>query len=343
MKHNFKIVATILIMFIIAQFIGLLIFYSYDSYFGKTAQQKIQQGALIQPNVSIVKETVPPEMELKKPVDVVQVISSIVIAIIITTLLFILLSRIRTAIVIKIWFSVVIFICLTVALSLLLYPVVGKNLFSLFGKNISLAEIIAAPLALVLTFYKIVKRNIVVHNITELFIYPGLAIIFLPLVNVVVASILLIAISIYDIIAVWKTKHMISLAKFQLEQLKIFTGFFLPYLKPKDKAKIQKLKAMEARLKEKVKKQKIKIKKKMKKIKVNVQIAALGGGDVAFPLIFTGTMLMAYGLLAAIITILCSTVALFLLFAFSKKGKFYPAMPFLTAGCFAALLIILLI
>lgn len=343
MKHNIKIVLIILIMFLISQLIGLAIIYSYDSYFGKTAQQKIQQGTLVPPEVSVVRETVPPEVELKQPIDIAKVITSIVIAIIIATALFFLLSRIRITIVLRAWFALVVFICLSVALALLLYPVIGKNLFVLFGKNISLAEAIAVPLALILTFYKIIKRNLIVHNITELFIYPGLAIIFLPIVNVIVASILLIAISIYDIIAVWKTKHMIHLAKFQIEHLKIFTGFFLPYLKPKDKARIQKLKAVEARLKEKARKQGKKLATKEKRIKVKAQIAALGGGDVAFPLIFAGTILIAYGLLAAIITILCATAALLLLFAFSKKGKFYPAMPFLSAGCFVGLLLVVLL
>jgi len=34
-----------------------------------------------------------------------------------------------------------------------------------------------------------------------------------------------------------------------------------------------------------------------------------------------------------------ATIALSLLFYFSEKGKFYPAMPFISMGCFAALLI----
>ena len=334
MKHNLKITLTILIMFLVSQFIGLAVLSSYDSYFGKTAQEKVSKGELVQPNMSFVNNTVPPQVELKTPIDVAQVVISIVIAILIATLLFFLLSRIRIVILLKAWFAIVVFICLTVSLALVLYPVVGTNLFTLFGKNISLAEIIALPAALVLTFYKIIKRNIIVHNFTELFIYPGIAVIFLPLLNVIAAVILLVAISIYDIIAVWKTKYMIKLAKFQMNHMKIFTGFFVPYLKPEDRARIKRLRAMEKRMKEKS--------KNKREIKVKVNIAALGGGDVAFPLIFAGTILFAYGLTAAIITILCASLALLLLLTFSEKGKFYPAMPFLTAGCFAGLLITLL-
>lgn len=333
MKHTVKITLTILVMFLIAQFIGLIVINSYDNYFGKKAEVKVKEGKLIQPEVSFVNNTIPPPAELKEPIDIVRILVSIAIAIVIATVLFFLLSRIRTVLLLRIWFAFVVFICLTISLALIIYPLLGTSLFTILGKNVSLAEIIALPLALILTFYKIVKRNIIVHNVTELFIYPGIAVVFLPLLNVIAASILLVAISIYDIIAVWKTGYMQKLAKFQIDHMKIFTGFFIPYIKPEDRVRIQKLRALE-------KKQKVKGKKK--EIKVKAQVAALGGGDVAFPLIFAGTIFFAYGLIASIITILCTALALLLLLIFSEKGKFYPAMPFLTAGCFVGLFLILL-
>ena len=40
---------------------------------------------------------------------------------------------------------------------------------------------------------------------------------------------------------------------------------------------------------------------------------------------------------------LCSGLALMGLLFFSKKGRFYPAMPFISAGCFAGFGIILLV
>ena len=45
---------------------------------------------------------------------------------------------------------------------------------------------------------------------------------------------------------------------------------------------------------------------------------------------------------ALIITLFVS-LSLFLLFMASKKGKFYPGMPFLSAGCFLGYLIVLLL
>jgi len=344
MKHPIQITLIIIAMFLVTQFIGLAVLTSYDNYFGKGSEEKIKTGEIVQPEVSIVKETVPPEMELEKPIDIARIITSIFIAIIIAALLFFLLSKIKVTILIKAWFSVVVFICLTIALSLFLYPYLSTSLFTLFGKKIALAETIAIPLAILLTFYKIFKRDFFIHNLTELFIYPGLAVIFLPLLNVIAASILLVVISIYDMWAVWKSKFMIKLAKFQLDQLKIFTGFLVPHIKKKDKIRIQKMRAL-ARRKEKRRKKGNKKgkRRKEKRLKIKVQLAALGGGDVAFPLIFTGTILFAYGVIPAIVTILCTTLALTLLLTFSQKGKFYPAMPFLSGGCFLGLLLILLL
>ncbi|OYT40867.1 hypothetical protein B6U80_02325, partial [Candidatus Pacearchaeota archaeon ex4484_26] len=84
--------------------------------------------------------------------------------------------------------------------------------------------------------------------------------------------------------------------------------------------------------KTKVKGKKSQIKTLAKKIKVNVAI--LGGGDVAFPLIFAGVILKTYNsfLFGAIIAIF-ATFALFWLLTTARKGKFYPAMPFITTGC----------
>lgn len=343
MKHDVKITAIIIVMFIISMLVGLLVINSYDRYFGKTAQ-KLEKEAyeknitIEKPEISIVKETVPPPMELKRTIDVVSILISIVIALAIALGLFFLLSKIKVHLLIKGWFAIVVFICLTVALTLIFYYFVGFYvLLNFFGKKISVAELIAVPIAFILTFLKIKKRNIIAHNISELLIYPGLAAIFVPLLNVLAAAILLILISIYDMIAVWKTKHMQAMAKFQIQRLKIFTGFFLPYTSKKDKAKIERIKAKLKKIKSKKKKQEF-----LKKQKIKINLAVLGGGDVAFPLIFIGTILLKYNFVSAFIVTATTSLALALLLIFAKKGRFYPAMPFLTAGCLFGLLLVLL-
>lgn len=340
MKHNTKVTSIIVIMFIVSMLIGFVVIDSYDQFFGKTAQRIAQEKniTLEKPEISFVQGAVPPPMEFKRTIDVVNILVSILIAIAIGVVLFFFLSKIRINLVIKGWFTVVIFICLTIALTLIFYRILGHtSLMNLFGKKFLLAEVIAVPLAAVLTYFKIKKMNILVHNFTELLIYPGLAVIFVPLLNIWAAAILLIIISIYDMIAVWQTKHMQAMAKYQINNLKIFTGFFLPYAGKKDKVKIEHIKVQLKKIKSEKKKEQF---LKNKKIKLN--IAALGGGDVAFPMIFIGTILLARGFWPAFVVMLTTALALALLLIFAKKGKFYPAMPFLSAGCFLGLLLILL-
>src|SRR3989339_699906 len=80
---------------------------------------------------------------------------------------------------------------------------------------ISIAILIGTVLVLLLVKFN--KPNIIIQNLSEIFIYGGLAAVFVPMINLFAAFMLLIVISIYDFIAVYKTKHMVKLAKFQSE------------------------------------------------------------------------------------------------------------------------------
>lgn len=167
------------------------------------------------------------------------------------------------------------------------------------------SELIAFIIALGLVLYRVLRLSLVSQNISELFIYSGIAAIFSPVLSIFGAFVLLFLISIYDMIAVWKTKHMIKLAKFQTKS-NMFAGLLIPYNKGK-------------------------------------KAAILGGGDIGFPMIFAGTVLVKYSIYHALITVLITAFALLLLLLFSKKNKFYPAMPFISAGCFAGFFLSLLI
>jgi len=183
-------------------------------------------------------------------------------------------------------------------------------------KSVNYSTLVALAFALPLTYLKIFKRNIFLHNFTELLIYPGIAVIFVPLLNIWTVVLLFILISLYDMYAVWHAGFMQKMAKYQINKLKVFSGFFIPYLNKTQKQTLSKS-------------------KKSKKMKVSVAI--LGGGDVVFPIILAGVVLRQIGFLPAIIISLGATAALAFLFRISKKGKFYPAMPFITSGCFLAL------
>jgi len=85
--------------------------------------------------------------------------------------------------------------------------------------------------------------------------------------------------------------------------------------------------------------------------KKQVATAILGGGDIAFPLLFSVAVLnhlleqgigMPNALYLTLIIAATATISLAALLFGAKKDHFYPAMPFLAAGCFIGLGIILL-
>ncbi|MBI5880496.1 hypothetical protein HZB90_00020, partial [archaeon] len=159
---------------------------------------------------------------------------------------------------------------------------------------------------------KIYKPNFIIHNLSEVFVYGGLAAIFVPIMNLYAVVILLILISVYDMIAVWQSKHMVKMAQFQTES-KVFAGISIPYQIPKCG------KAVEG---------------KGRKVKEEIKSAILGGGDIGFPLLFAGVLMKSMSFAKVLIVPVVVSLALLLLLLLAKKDKFYPAMPFITIGCF---------
>lgn len=293
MKHTWQITLILLCMFLITQLIGLAVIKAY-------IPRQLPYGMQ------------PPEM--KPQFSLISIIFAFVIAI---ALIF-LLTRIKAAFVLRIWFFTVVVIALGITFN---------SLFFYFP--FSFASIIAVLVALPLAFYKIFKQNLLIHNITELMIYPGIAAVFVPILNVWTIIILLLIISAYDIYAVWHTGFMQKMAKFQINELKFFAGFFVPYLGKKQREKIK-------LLRQKYKK-KQNLEKALKKKKIRVSLAILGGGDVIFPIIAAGIFMKTFNIFSALLITVGATVALFSLFLVARKGKFYPAMPFLTAGIFVGM------
>jgi presenilin-like A22 family membrane protease len=220
------------------------------------------------------------------------------------------LIRFHLKLLIRLWMFLSIVVMLTVSLSAFIAP------------------LLAFALSIILAIFKIFRFNAILHNLSELFIYGAIAVLFSPILNIPAAIGLLAVISLYDIFAVWKSRHMVYMAK-GLMDLKYFPGIFVPYKIPEAKVSGKKTSGKTAKS----------------------GGAILGGGDMAFPLIFSGVVLQ--GLLAshtlfesllltAIIPVF-ATLGLAALFAISKKEKFYPAMPFVTVGCLVGYLIIMLI
>jgi len=233
-------------------------------------------------------------------------LSQIIFAFIIAVFILFFLSKFKVELILKLWFLIVIIISLGIAFT---------AIFPDFKYKLSFILVLSVILALV----KIFQRNFIVHNFTELLIYPGIAAVFVPLLNVWTIIALLVLISIYDMWAVWHSGIMQKMAKYQIENLKIFSGFFVPYM---SKATRKKVKLWKNSLK----------KSELRKKKIKVNVAILGGGDIVFPIITAGVMLKTLGLGSALFVALGATLGLTYLFMKSEKKKFYPAMPFITTG-----------
>lgn len=300
MKHTLNITIILVGIFFIAQIIGLLITKEY-----------ITIKEYVDPDTNIVMKEVKYE---DLPYGIERLPEStysfiwIIAAILIGTAIFLILIKYKVFKLWKFWFFFAVWLTLSIALAAFL------------------PQMIAASIALIATLAKIYKPNIITQNLTEIFIYGGLAAIFVPIINIFAAFMLLILISIYDVIAVYKTKHMIKLAKFQAKS-KVFAGLLVPY------EKLPKPKKGEGKI-----------------VTGKRRVAVLGGGDIGFPLIFAGVVMKdlmlknieIIGFLKTLVIPIFVSIALLFLLTKGKKDKFYPAMPFLSVGCFIGYLIIFL-
>jgi presenilin-like A22 family membrane protease len=303
MKHSLKITIALITIFFIAQVVGLGVTRSYIDVEKTRETGNLTWKPLLQ--VGETEVIARPEIEKESSTFIY-----IIAAILIGTALIFLIIRFKKMGWWKVWYFLAVFVCLSIAF------------------NAFINTLIAMALAVFFALYKLLRPSVIIHNITEIFIYGGLVAIFVPVLNVFWAFMLLLVISVYDMIAVWKSGHMIKLAKAQTEA-KVFAGLLIPYSLKKAK---------------KVKKVRIKKAAPKKGVKVGgLKTAILGGGDIGFPLLFAAVVLKDIGFLKALAIPVFVTAALFVLLVLSKKGRFYPAMPFLTAGCIIGYLITLVL
>ncbi|MBR9692723.1 hypothetical protein GOV07_02195 [Candidatus Woesearchaeota archaeon] len=303
MKHPAKVTIVLVALFVVAQLVGLWL---------------VNESILA---VDIDIETGEPVLEhsstaIGERPDFVgwQSFLYLVFGVAVGTSLLLLLIKFRKMKLWKTWFFLAVFLAQAVA----------------FG--VVLPQLIALALALVLSIFKIYKPNPWVHNITEVFMYAGIAVLLVPILDVFWSLVLLLIISIYDAWAVWKSKHMVKMAEFQKDS-KVFAGLMVP----------KKGEPIPAPKKAKT------TSKAAKTITLRApspprggSYAILGGGDIAFPLLFTGAVMEGMILSGisnvnayaqSLLITLGATIALAGLFMLAKKDRYYPAMPFLTAGC----------
>jgi presenilin-like A22 family membrane protease len=177
-------------------------------------------------------------------------------------------------------------------------------------------------LALVLTAWKMLRPTVLNQNLSLILSVAGAGAIIGASLGILPSLIFILLLSIYDFVAVFVTKHMVYIAK---EIVKTPTAFTLafPY---KFKKPVQFVVGE-------------------KKVKKKFHVFQLGGGDLAIPLIFSVSILSSFSLSQALLSIIGSAVALYLLISFSAKkpGRALPALPFICAGAVAGFLISFLI
>jgi len=292
-------------MFLAAQLIGLIIVRQYIAVENVEAINPETGETVIVTGLNY--GALPFNME-RPPINGTESFIYILGAILFGTLIFFLIIKWKKRVLWKFWFYFAVVLCLSIALS----PFI--------------TTVPAFVLSMIAGYYKVFKPKMMMHNITELFIYGGLAAIFVPVMNLASALLLLLAISIYDMIAVWQSKHMIKLAKFQTES-KVFAGLMIQYKRAKSAKHIKTM--------------------KLKKSKISTAI--LGGGDIGFPIIFAGVIMKGlliqnpvWGFYRVLTIPLMASAALMFLFWKAEKGKFYPAMPFISIGCLIGWLLTLI-
>ncbi len=186
--------------------------------------------------------------------------------------------------------------------------------------------LISIVLAVAIVGLRFWKPNLITHNLAIFLGVAGVAAMLGTLLPIIAILIILFALSIYDFIAVFKTKHMVSMFKDLLKR-----GVPLAIVVPEEpmafKENVQKI--SKAKLKE-----------------TDKRVLMLGTGDLAFPALFAVSAFAANGLTAALAIIAGSIVGLvfnhYLLTI--KKFKFIPALPFIALfsaiGYFIAILLL---
>lgn len=313
MKHKISVTLVIVLIFFIAQVFGVLTF-AYDA-------EVFVSGA----NVTI---THPDTAIGERPTQTnLSLIIWIAIGVAIGTILVLLIAKFKQTKIWAMWYTLAIFICIATTLGV-------------FIEN----KIIVFVISGILSAFKVWKKGGFLSNLIEILVYSAIAIIVSPLLNVTWAIVLLLAISVYDFIAVRLSKHMVTLAEFQ-KGTKLFAGIQIGY-RTNNSEDGQNQHKQGTKTKEPLKQLMDK-----KEHNNNSKTAILGGGDIAFPLILNATYFQyvlsvtavkSISVMICLIVILFQTLSLFFLFWISKKGKYYPAMPYLTLGSIIGLLVSLI-
>lgn len=174
---------------------------------------------------------------------------------------------------------------------------------SLLFFEVWLGEPMALILLLFLIFLWLKMPNIFTHDLLLISGMAGLGS-FLGLgLTPEAVAILLVIFSVYDVIAVYKTKHMVKMAK-EMTEAGALPGLILP-------SRVSELNTP------------------LEKISLGGNFLILGGGDIVFPLFFSVSALQG-GIIKSVIIALFATLGLlasFWIFFQQKERRAIPALP----------------
>jgi len=169
--------------------------------------------------------------------------------------------------------------------------------------NTWIPNIFSFALTALLIYLWLKRPSVLVHDVVLVFSMAGAGSILGLRMDPKIVIALLMVFSIYDFIAVYKTKHMIKMAKEMMKK-----GAIMALIIP---SKISDFKG------------------KLEKVKPGGKFLILGGGDIVFPLLFCSS-LISEGILSSLIVAVFSTLGLlasFLIFILQKEKKPIPALP----------------
>ena len=176
-----------------------------------------------------------------------------------------------------------------------------------FGGLLFLETWLPEPLSLifvfVLIFWWLKKPSVLIQDLLIILGIAGTGSILGLSLNPLMVILLLVIFSIYDFIAVYKTKHMVRMAKAMLESRAILALVIPPNI--------------------------FGFRESLEKIQPGGKFLILGGGDIAFPLIFSVSLIPS-GIFNSLIVALFSLIGLFASFWFftkQKERKPIPALP----------------
>ena len=179
--------------------------------------------------------------------------------------------------------------------------------------------LVPAMLATILTIWKIFRPSILNQNIAVISTVSGVGALLGASLGILPVLVFMIILSIYDFVSVFITKHMVYMAKALTERPTAFTAAVPHTLKG------------------------YKVSKSGMGKKIHV--FQLGAGDILIPLLFSVSVLKTFSLTNSIFVIFGSAIALGLLISYVMKrpGKALPALPFVSLGGMAGLLLSFLI